>query len=135
MMPDSWPGRRRRSKDMQTSGTPQGPIAAAAPESGRPRAATVLRPNGTRQPAGYDPLGYFVIIVDRSRSAMTEARNLVKRYGSTVAVNDLSFSIWPGLVTGFLGPNGAGNPDTGLWRSLPRSAHHTSVPLQVSSAP
>jgi ABC-2 type transport system ATP-binding protein len=39
---------------------------------------------------------------------MIEARHLVKRYGSTVAVNDLSFSIRPGLVTGFLGPNGAG---------------------------
>ena len=30
----------------------------------------------------------------------------VKRYGSTMAVNDLSFSIRPDLVTGFLGPNG-----------------------------
>ena len=39
---------------------------------------------------------------------MIEARNLVKRYGSTLAVNDLSFAIRPGMVTGFLGPNGAG---------------------------
>jgi ABC-2 type transport system ATP-binding protein len=39
---------------------------------------------------------------------MIEARNLVKRYGSAMAVNDLSFSIRPSLVTGFLGPNGAG---------------------------
>jgi hypothetical protein len=36
---------------------------------------------------------------------MIEAHGLVKRYGSTMAVNDLSFSIRPGLVTGFLGPN------------------------------
>ena len=43
---------------------------------------------------------------------MIEARNLVKRYGSTVAVNDLSFSIRPGMVTGFLGPNGAGKTTT-----------------------
>ena len=43
---------------------------------------------------------------------MIEARNLVKRYGSTMAVNDLSFSIRPGLVTGFLGPNGAGKTTT-----------------------
>jgi ABC-type multidrug transport system ATPase subunit len=35
---------------------------------------------------------------------MIEAHGLVKRYGSTMAVNDLSFSIRPGLVTGFLGP-------------------------------
>jgi len=43
---------------------------------------------------------------------MIEARHLVKRYGSTVAVNDLSFFIRPGLVTGFLGPNGAGKTTT-----------------------
>jgi ABC transporter len=38
--------------------------------------------------------------------------DLVKRYGSTMAVNDLSFSIRPGMVTGFLGPNGAGKTTT-----------------------
>jgi ABC-2 type transport system ATP-binding protein len=43
---------------------------------------------------------------------MIEARNLVKRYGSTVAVSDLSFSVRPGMVTGFLGPNGAGKATT-----------------------
>jgi ABC-2 type transport system ATP-binding protein len=43
---------------------------------------------------------------------MIEAQNLVKRYGSTMAVNDLSFSIRPGMVTGFLGPNGAGKTTT-----------------------
>jgi ABC transporter family protein len=43
---------------------------------------------------------------------MIEARNLVKRYGSAMAVNDLSFSVRPGMVTGFLGPNGAGKTTT-----------------------
>ena len=43
---------------------------------------------------------------------MIEAQDLVKRYCSTVAVNDLSFSIRPGMVTGFLGPNGAGKTTT-----------------------
>src|SRR5580700_7690892 len=43
---------------------------------------------------------------------MIEAHGLVKRYGSTVAVNDLSFSIRSGMVTGFLGPNGAGKTTT-----------------------
>ena len=43
---------------------------------------------------------------------MIEAHGLVKRYGSTVAVNDLSFCIRPGMVTGFLGPNGAGKTTT-----------------------
>ena len=43
---------------------------------------------------------------------MIEARNLTKHYGSTVAVNDLSFDVKPGIVTGFLGPNGAGKTTT-----------------------
>jgi ABC-2 type transport system ATP-binding protein len=43
---------------------------------------------------------------------MIEAQGLIKRYGSTLAVNDLSFTIRPGLVTGFLGPNGAGKTTT-----------------------
>ena len=43
---------------------------------------------------------------------MIEARGLVKRYGATAAVNDLSFTIRPGRVTGFLGPNGAGKTTT-----------------------
>ena len=43
---------------------------------------------------------------------MIEAHGLVKRYGSTMAVNDLSFSIRSGMVTGFLGPNGAGKTTT-----------------------
>jgi ABC-2 type transport system ATP-binding protein len=41
-----------------------------------------------------------------------EARGLVKRYGSTTAVDDLSFSVRPGIVTGFLGPNGSGKSTT-----------------------
>ncbi|QUH05564.1 ABC transporter ATP-binding protein [Saccharopolyspora erythraea] len=43
---------------------------------------------------------------------MIEAAGLTKRYGSTVAVNDLSFTVKPGKVTGFLGPNGAGKSTT-----------------------
>jgi ABC-2 type transport system ATP-binding protein len=41
-----------------------------------------------------------------------EVRGLTKRYGSTVAVDDLSFSVPAGRVTGFLGPNGAGKTTT-----------------------
>lgn len=41
-----------------------------------------------------------------------EARNLTKRYGRTLAVDDLSFDVLPGRVTGFLGPNGAGKTTT-----------------------
>src|ERR1700687_3685874 len=43
---------------------------------------------------------------------MIVAEGMTKRYGSTVAVDDLSFSVEPGLVTGFLGPNGAGKSTT-----------------------
>jgi ABC-2 type transport system ATP-binding protein len=43
---------------------------------------------------------------------MIEARNLRKTYGSQVAVDDLSFDVRPGLVTGFLGPDGAGKSST-----------------------
>jgi ABC-2 type transport system ATP-binding protein len=43
---------------------------------------------------------------------MIEVRGLTKRYGDKVAVNDLSFVVEPGKVTGFLGPNGAGKTTT-----------------------
>ncbi|MER5261074.1 ABC transporter ATP-binding protein [Actinosynnema sp. NPDC002837] len=43
---------------------------------------------------------------------MIEAVGLTKRYGKTVAVDNLSFTVAPGRVTGFLGPNGAGKSTT-----------------------
>ena len=43
---------------------------------------------------------------------MIEARGLTKRYGAKLAVDDLSFTVRPGVVTGFLGPNGAGKSTT-----------------------
>lgn len=43
---------------------------------------------------------------------MIEAHGLTKRYGKTKAVDDLSFEVRPGQVTGFLGPNGAGKSTT-----------------------
>ncbi|MDQ1290140.1 MAG: type transport system ATP-binding protein [Actinomycetota bacterium] len=43
---------------------------------------------------------------------MITVAGLKKRYGSTLAVNDLSFTVRPGHVTGFLGPNGAGKSTT-----------------------
>ncbi|MBG0819584.1 ATP-binding cassette domain-containing protein [Planomonospora sp. ID91781] len=43
---------------------------------------------------------------------MIELRRLTKRHGRTTAVDDLSFDVRPGAVTGFLGPNGAGKTTT-----------------------
>jgi ABC-2 type transport system ATP-binding protein len=43
---------------------------------------------------------------------MIEARGLTKRYGGKLAVDRLSFTVRPGVVTGFLGPNGAGKSTT-----------------------
>ena len=43
---------------------------------------------------------------------MIEVQNLTKRFGQVAAVDDLTFSVLPGQVTGFLGPNGAGKTTT-----------------------
>ncbi|BCM69519.1 MULTISPECIES: ABC transporter ATP-binding protein [unclassified Streptomyces] len=43
---------------------------------------------------------------------MIELEGLTKRYGGTVAVDHLTFTVRPGVVTGFLGPNGAGKSTT-----------------------
>jgi ABC-2 type transport system ATP-binding protein len=43
---------------------------------------------------------------------MIEVRDLTKKYGTATAVDGISFTVRPGLVTGFLGPNGAGKSTT-----------------------
>ena len=43
---------------------------------------------------------------------MIEVNHLVKRYGNTLAVDDLSFTVEEGQIYGFLGPNGAGKSTT-----------------------
>jgi ABC-2 type transport system ATP-binding protein len=43
---------------------------------------------------------------------MIEAVGLTKRYGDKLAVDRLSFTVQPGVVTGFLGPNGSGKSTT-----------------------
>jgi ABC-2 type transport system ATP-binding protein len=45
-------------------------------------------------------------------SAIIEIRGLCKAYGHKIAVDDLSFTVQPGQVTGFVGPNGAGKSTT-----------------------
>jgi ABC-2 type transport system ATP-binding protein len=50
--------------------------------------------------------------VDLPAELTVEARGLTKRFGEVLAVDDLSFQVEPGRVTGFLGPNGAGKTTT-----------------------
>jgi len=75
-----------------------------------------------------------------------EARHLSKRYGSRLAVDDLSFTVEPGKVTGFLGPNGAGKsttmrlllgldrPDRGQARIGGRPYRDLRFPLRAAGA-
>jgi ABC-2 type transport system ATP-binding protein len=83
---------------------------------------------------------------------MIEVNHLTKRYRSTRAVDDLSFQVDPGHVTGFLGPNGAGKsttmrlilgldtPDGGTamvagrpYRSIRRPAHTVGAVLDATA--
>jgi len=50
--------------------------------------------------------------VTRTPGVPIDVTSLTKHFGSVVAVDDLSFSVAPGRVTGFLGPNGAGKTTT-----------------------
>ncbi|MDR0959696.1 MAG: ATP-binding cassette domain-containing protein [Propionibacteriaceae bacterium] len=78
--------------------------------------------------------------------------HLTKRYGPLVAVDDLSFSVEPGKVTGFLGPNGAGKtttlrmatalirPDAGTvsfdgrpYAAIPQPGRHIGIALEPNA--
>jgi ABC-2 type transport system ATP-binding protein len=81
---------------------------------------------------------------------MIEVEHVTKRYGDKLAVDDLTFTVRPGIVTGFLGPNGAGKSTTmrvilGLdaptsgrarvngrdYRSLPAPLHEIGAMLEA----
>jgi ABC-2 type transport system ATP-binding protein len=64
---------------------------------------------------------------------MIEARGLTKRYGDTLAVDDLSFRVEPGKITGFLGPNGAGKTTT--MRLILGLDHPSSGTVTVNGQP
>ena len=71
---------------------------------------------------------------------MIEARGLTKRFGDKLAVDNLSFTVKPGTVTGFLGPNGAGKSTTmrlilGLDRPTGGQALVNGHPYTASKAP
>jgi len=71
---------------------------------------------------------------------MIEARGLTKRYGDKLAVDDLTFTVRPGMVTGFLGPNGAGKSTTmrmilGLDAPTQGSVTVNGLPYREHAAP
>ena len=71
---------------------------------------------------------------------MIEVTNLTKHYGRHAAVDDLSFTVKPGVVTGFLGPNGAGKSTTmrlilGLDRPTRGRALLNGKPFEEHRAP
>src|SRR5688572_3364491 len=71
---------------------------------------------------------------------MIEIAALTKRFGAKVAVDDLSFAVRPGQVTGFLGPNGAGKSTTmrmivGLDRPSAGTATVNGRPYRAYAAP
>jgi len=71
---------------------------------------------------------------------MIKAEGLIKRYGAKTAVNDISFTVKPGMVTGFLGPNGAGKSTTmrmivGLDRPTSGSVTVNGKPYAEHAAP
>ncbi len=90
-------------------------------------------------------------VFDPGQGVVT-VRGLTKHFGAVTAVDDLSFTVTPGRVTGFLGPNGAGKtttlrlllglatPDTGTvtigdmtYAARPRPAHHVGAALEAAS--
>jgi ABC-2 type transport system ATP-binding protein len=64
---------------------------------------------------------------------MIEVEHLTKRFGATTAVDDLSFTVRPGTVTGFLGPNGAGKSTA--MRVIAGLARPTSGRTRVNGRP
>jgi ABC-2 type transport system ATP-binding protein len=71
---------------------------------------------------------------------MIEIDHVTKRYGDKVAVDDLTFTVKPGIVTGFLGPNGAGKSTTmrvilGLDRPTSGTATVNGKPYRDLPAP
>ena len=65
--------------------------------------------------------------------AAISVRGLTKRFGSVTAVNDLSFDVRPGTITGFLGPNGSGKTTT--LRMILGLVHPTAGAALVDGTP
>ncbi|GHH49820.1 hypothetical protein GCM10018775_46160 [Streptomyces umbrinus] len=108
------------------------PGDGAPPSQRTPPSDVASRPTGTAVPPGprrvargpresvlpapsFESGGHdrpWPVSKERRVTSMIEARELTKRYGDKTVVDNLSFTVKPGEVTGFLGPNGAGKSTT-----------------------
>ena len=70
---------------------------------------------------------------DPAAAATIAVEGLTKRYGEVTAVDDLSFRVRPGAVTGFLGPNGAGK--TTALKAIVGVARPTAGRALINGAP
>src|SRR5450755_1766888 len=86
---------------------------------------------GHRESSSAGPIVVGRLSVDNR--IMIEIDHVTKRYGEKVAVDDLTFSVKPGIVTGFLGPNGAGKSTT--MRVILRLDRPTSGTATVNGQP
>ncbi len=77
-----------------------------------PIAQANIDTSGTRNGATPWAVGELPAAVAVDGDAVVRAEHLTKRFGGLVAVDDLSFALARGTVTGFLGPNGAGKTTT-----------------------
>lgn len=115
--------RQRRSARavLQEPPTPSHPPVPPTPESTPPRSPAPGAADA--QPASGQPLSAMRLettavelpvprLANHDGPRTIEARGLIKYYGEKLAVDDLSFDVRPGHVTGFLGPNGAGKSTT-----------------------
>ena len=79
-------------------------------------------------------------VVEKEKGTMIQISHLTKRYGTRVAVDDVSFEVGAGRVTGFVGPNGAGKSTTmrmmvGLTRPDTGTVDYAGVPYTALPAP
>jgi ABC-2 type transport system ATP-binding protein len=88
--------------------------AAPAPPPVPPAPAAPPAQGAQGAPTASPPLSGAAAVPRRSPGApvVIEVDRLTKRFGPVTAVDDLSFAVRPGTVTGFLGPNGAGKTTT-----------------------
>src|SRR5581483_8918892 len=126
------------------------PCDASVPATPAAKTATPWNPSTEGQ---HDHHAWSEHSEHKEYHAMIEVTNVTKRYGDTVAVNHLSFTVKPGIVTGFLGPNGAGKtttmrmmlgldaPSSGAvtvnghsYRTLPAPMHEVGALLDAKAA-